>query len=287
MRVSVRDTRAMSCAVCRTMCFLSSMCICTVYFAVFSAGCEMYQNDCIVTVRLPAPPSDWPEAVQIEGWRVRWIDGDGSQQHTLVSGTRRRVQVSIPKQYGIPVVAEPALTAAGAHLPVPAAGAVWPVQGSSDKTLLRVSWKHGFLAELVWVLHAEGNSAAVFNLDRLAAECIERSGGNPRDLDMRSLAEAILARSFRVTLIRPAEYHTFRLDTGETWVSLTPGAPGLRPGPDNAIEARLVEGVHTFIRADGSALLSVQVDGNGNYRAHILDLPLTSQQSLPAYPGQR
>jgi hypothetical protein len=263
-------------------------------------GCDYFGEGMGLDIRLPTPPADWPEGVEIQAWRVFWPDSDGTESSARVTGTRRIVTLRIPKEHGVFVVAEPMVVIGDTPVPVPAAGAVWPVDASGDRSTLRASWEHGFLAELVRILRYEGNAVRTLNLHRLAREISTRSDGNPRALDLQAIAESALARRMRVTLIRPRTSHDVMLDDiagldhnllEGVWTAAAPGAQGLtlaRNGPDIRRSVRLVEGVHTYIREDARCLMTIYVNHRGEAEVNIRAVtPLVSigSRSLPVCPG--
>jgi len=209
------------------------------------AGCSWYSSSIEVCARLPEPPEHWRRA--FPDLRYEWESpGAGfPQAATLPRGT---ATLRLPKQVNWPVLAYP--RARGIRLPP--AGGLFPLDLAADGATLAMSWEHGPAAQVFLALAREGFDISLVNAERLLAEMLARSTGDPGCLDLGHLASRLASAEFRVTDIRPlpARELTLGLPPG-TWFLDSPfrGAQVLQTGQALTLPA-VPLGLHRLFALD-------------------------------------
>ncbi len=231
---------------------------------VAGAGCSFPEGPASVEsllVSTPQPPESWAVLPRLS-YRLTWCRPDGSAASvvlepgasTVITVARGRVQW---------LFAEPFF--AGRSLRP--AGALYPFGRAPDAAggpTLVLGWREGWLAAVARALEEGGADPRAYDLARLMRE-LAAEGGDPwAALPPRRAAGALVAGTFRTTLLRAAPAVPLCLPGPGPWVpeSALASAPLLRA--DGAYAASLSPGEHRFFGTDSRLLVRVE-EGGGAY----------------------
>ncbi len=251
---------------------------------------ESFEHDEYVVVIAPPVPSEWYMGSSYDLqplYRLRVTDELGRiERHEPWEKGAGRFELTVPKER-ITAVSYEVSPLPGLWLK--AAGGVYPLHREPNGTL-SVSYENGYLAELLHDLLGR-NPGAVRNLNigRLEREILERSDGNPWQLDREAILRRLSSGSMRADAIRllPATAVKLELLDG-AWISLNPLEPPLGPtlldGPASGVtpseppqpvvfEVTLFPGdSQRWYHPEHGKLLSAGLDTFGNVESVVRDL---------------
>lgn len=252
------------------------------------AGCALYSDRYEVTVVLPGLPeqrhgaagsghaNQASDAPGVSHYVLRWV-AYGSERSRTAQIDERRISLELPKRNNIAVLAYPVthdgheLKPAGAIAPLGLSGGGWSEGPSGGR--LRLRFKSGPPAYLLFRLDRDGRGGAAVNAARLVQEFEERLGPARWRVDWTTLLDAFERGVFRVTMLRAAPMHsvTLGLPPGEYRSADLLAPPVVLSGESE--ELRLAEGGHRWFSVDGALLASLQVNTDASVAMVVSSRP--------------
>lgn len=228
-------------------------------------GCWLLPLPQTVEVRLPEVPLGWTETEIF--FSLRYPGDHGAVQWKRDLHPGGVASISLERGSPVPVAAYPHFS----HLPAPVpgmrcAGGIYPFDGGREEPL-RLTWKDGFLAELLLRLSPEGR--APLNIGRLREGITEAARGDPWGLDGERLIGALVFHRFTSSTLKNAPLYPWPLPSGrETWWWGDPlldgadwGDPPEGPPPPGVV--RLYPGIHRLTAPGGEEGLSLEITEEG------------------------
>lgn len=216
-------------------------------------------------VRLPAPPPAWEPFGALAYSIVLPAPQPGQPSPSLrVDAGARSIHLTIEKSINLPILAYPLLQGR-ADLLRPAGG-VFPFS-LDERGRLELSYRDGFLAQMLFPLYGKNDLIAAVNVERLSEAIWERSLGDPWSVDRERILVTLVygtMRSDRISLL-PAFSLSISAHPG-IWIAGDPfRAPLTVPLDSRAFELdRLPTGIHHFFRVSEDATTeSKSITGRG------------------------
>ena len=205
-------------------------------------------------------------------YHLEWFDREGRLRTRRLSSADRSPVIALPKLQNVPVLVYPVIppSASGtkAYRLLPG-GAVFPRQVIGNG-VLRLTWEAGPAAHLMRGVTARTGSPRSYSALRLHDELLARTAGDPWCADLEALLDLLLAGSFRVTAIRPAE--TAELNAAVKpgrWFShnlLVPPVTAVGIGASGELNLSLTRGLHWYFHESGRKVLTAAVAADGTTR---------------------
>lgn len=205
-------------------------------------------------VRLPTPPPAWEPLGALAFSIVVPGRQSGEPPPSLrVDAGAPSIRLTIEKEFNLPILAYPLLE--GRSDLLKPAGAVFPFS-LDEHGRLELSYREGFLAELLFPLYGKNDLITAVNVARLSEAIWERSSGDPWSLDRRKILVTLAygsMRSDRISLL-PAFDLSIRARPG-VWVAGDPFRASLVVGPEHPrLDLdRMPTDVHRFFRVGDPA----------------------------------
>lgn len=211
---------------------------------------------------LPPPPSQWACFGALD-YLILVPEPSEEEPFTTVRvpAGSNAVRLTVGKRTNLPLLAYPLLEDRPDLLRP--SGGVYPLDLEKGD-VVRLSYRDGFLAELLLPMCAAGDLLEALNVSRLRRETWDRSLGDPWSLDREAILETLLYGSMRSGRIRrrPSFELSIEVPAG-TWVAGNPFiAPILAPPARPLLELHgLPTGVHRFFRNDDRIDVAVTEQG--------------------------
>lgn len=162
-------------------------------------GCEIYSPYDFIMVALPEPPLHWEQRFKEISYSITYPGSNRKRVELILPADSSTCIIRIPKMRNWPVVAQPY----GDGFPLCPAGALYPWHLDNNRNMkLCLTWEQGFSALLLLDCCEKGFDIEHFNARRFASEVLERSQGDPWNLDYSYIAEKLVSGSFRVNYIK-------------------------------------------------------------------------------------
>jgi hypothetical protein len=235
-------------------------------------GCTFFSSTLALRIRLPDPPSHWRQAFAAWSWELSFPSPGGGTVTRILPAEQGSALILVPKMRNLPICAGPLLPSG---MRLPAAGGVYPLDAAENTGVLELSWRGGFLAELLLKLIGGGVDVAGMNSRRLAEEIWRRSAGDPWRLDMcglaEALAEALATGGFSVYDIRllPALDVIVSPGTGQWFLESPFSSPRTSDAAGKLLLPELGVGRHTLFALSGEIWYLLWV----NEQAGVLMVP--------------
>jgi len=230
-------------------------CLAAAFLCLTSCGVFTYTD---IYVEFPAPPPQWPEMFTGCRYVVRFLGAAGSVAEIETGPGAGGVFLRVPKLPVVPVSAAPLYGEPPAA--VRPCGGVYPFHLDGEDTL-RLTWDSGFLAEALLCSAGAGDSMLAVNVEKLEAEILEKSEGDPWRLDGDAIRAAIADEtlSYRSLRLLPCLDVTIEAAAG-SWTGGNPlsPVPVVTAGTTLFLPA-LPVGVHSYFLSGGAERIDISV----------------------------
>jgi hypothetical protein len=162
------------------------------------------------------------------------------------------ISLDIERRWNCPVAIYPVLDGISL-LP---SGAVYP-EDMNEAGELEASWERGFLAECLLMLNGQSSIGEHVNVQRLAGEIREVSGGNPWLLDPLPIVNGFHFGNFSSRRIKMLPTHSIELNTGQE--PLISWKPCVSEAYFTGGPVELPSGITTFFSEEGEHAVTVHI----------------------------
>ncbi len=177
-------------------------------------GCAFFSTTIILTVELPQIPGHWREAFGDISFLLTFPNPEGGVSEKIIPSRSDQLEIRILKRNNLPVLVYPLVK--NQTITLPPAGSIYPLLLSGGESeILRLTWKQGFAAQIIFRLWLSGMDVSGLNSERLTREITARSGGDPWSLDFAGIVLKLSQGDFRVTAIKKTAGWNVELIPGE------------------------------------------------------------------------
>ncbi|MBN2441073.1 MAG: hypothetical protein JXJ04_06995 [Spirochaetales bacterium] len=226
---------------------------------IVCTGCSFYSPNEEVTILMPDIPVQWELRFRRLSFCILYCDAAGVKKSENLASGEISCTIELPKLRNWPVIAIPF----GDTFVLPSAGGFY--SGEVDEKgshHLFLSWEHGFSASLLLDCSGQGLDITSFNIQRFSEEVLNRSGGDPWNLDYSYIAEKLIDGDFRVTSIKmlPGKDVSLFLGRGK-WFFSSPFSPLYEIDSEQAVCFDNVSfGFHRLFNTDALEWYELYID---------------------------
>ena len=231
-------------------------------------------------VALPEPPASWACLPDLR-FELRWRDAAGLERSSDASpGSRVQIEVKRGRPQAILALPAPCSRGMEPMEPMEPAGALYPeALEATDSDALSLDWPGGYAASIALDLESAGLDPWAYDLSRLAAEGLARSG-DPWLLPALEAARRLAEGSFRADAFRERSRSAVVLPGPGPWAPESPFAAAPLGSGEGPL-AMLPEGLSRFVGPAGELLVSVDAEGNATCLIRSAVLPAAPLQAIP------
>ncbi|NOY07530.1 MAG: hypothetical protein GXP33_01630 [Spirochaetes bacterium] len=240
------------------------------FFIILLAACSVLSKGVEVTLSVPEFPGPLKDKIVSVYFTVTYFGPGGSEISSVYPPETESVTLTGLKQNNAPYVLYPVIMCKGSPVIFSPAGGIYPLDTRMDKNGigLKLSWEHGFEADIFRKLMEQNVDTSKINLKRLYVEVDNLDIGNPWLLDKVYIAEKLAGGSFRKTYLKKLSVYSVNIPAaGGDWVMNNPFSGVYTAKEDmGSISFNLTPGFFILIELKSLKYINISVDASGGYK---------------------
>lgn len=238
-------------------------------FIILLTGCPALSKGVEVTLSIPEFPEPLKGKITVAYFTVTYFGPGGSEIASVYPSGTGSITLTGLKQNNTPYLLYPVIICKGNPVIFSPAGGIYPLDTRMGKKgiELKLSWEHGFEADIFGKLMEQNVDTAKINLKRLYVEVDNSDIGNPWLLDKVYIAEKLSGGSFRKTYLKKLPVYSVNVPAADgEWVMNSPFSGIYTVKEDEeGISLSLTSGFFTLIELESLKYINISVDTSGGY----------------------